>query len=115
LEDRRVTLQVNGSNFQNAFPGRLPYQLVRTATGGFRFLDPSRNLIYNFSPQGFVVKLEDRNGNALTFTPGSLGPSQVSDGLGRTLTFTYAGSFVTKITDQSGRSVSYTQNNSLLT
>jgi RHS repeat-associated protein len=115
LEDGRVTFQVNGTSFQPVYPPRLPYQLVRPAAGGYRFLDPARNLIYNFNSNGHLVKIEDRNGNALTIIQGAFGPTQVSDGLGRTLSFTYTGNSVSKVTDQSGRSVSYTHGNLNLT
>ena len=43
------------------------YQLVSEGSG-FRFLDPSSNLIYSFSGSGRLTGVEDRNGNALTLT-----------------------------------------------
>ena len=116
LEYGRVTFHANGSGFQTALPARLPYQLVHAASGGYRFFDPSQNLIYDFNTGGHLIKIEDRNGNALTVVQGAAGPTQVSDGLGRTLSFIYssAGNLIS-VTDQSGRSVSYAQNGTILT
>lgn len=102
------SFQLSGSSYQPVFPAALKYQLVKDATG-YRYLDPATNLIETFNPSGRLIRIEDRNGNALTITPNTMGsPSQVSDGLGRTLTFTYStAGLLTKVQDQSGRSVSY--------
>ncbi len=91
----------------------VPFQLI-AAAANYQFLDPVQGLIYTFSSVGALIKVEDRNGNAVTVTQGANGPTQVSDGLGRTITFTYnAANKLTSITDQSGRTVSfgYTTNN----
>jgi RHS repeat-associated protein len=107
-----VAFRLNGSTYQTIYTPRLAYQFVKDTTR-YRFLNPQNNLIYDFDFNGFLTQVEDRNGNALTISRGTLGPTQVSDGLGRTLSFTYviAGSQpnLTKVQDQSGRSVSFSQ------
>src|SRR5258706_10356024 len=80
---------LSGSTWSPAAAYPLGYQFMNAGGGGYAFLDPSNNFIYTFSSAGFMTRIEDRNGNALTITQGSSGPTQVSDGLGRTLTFTY--------------------------
>jgi RHS repeat-associated protein len=106
-----TSFQLNGSTYQTVFPARMAFQLVKNATG-YRYLDPAQVLIYTFDATGHLTRIEDRNGNALTLTPGGPfnSPSEVSDGLGRTLTFTYstAGNLI-RVQDQTGRSVSYAQ------
>ncbi len=109
VEGGRVMFQhqTNGT-YQMVFPGALPYQLVRTTNGDYRFLDPRQNLIYTFNTSGSLIQIEDRNGNALTVLQGPSGPTQVSDGLGRTLKFSYSSlGKVTAITDQTGRTITY--------
>jgi len=107
-----ITFRSNGGAYQTLAPARFAYQFVKNATA-YRFLNPQTNLIYSFDTNGHFVRIEDRNGNALTVTQSTPGPTQVSDGLGRTLTFSYTTSgktaVLTKVTDQSGRSVSFTQ------
>jgi RHS repeat-associated protein len=77
-----------------------PYMLKETADY-FYLLDPSGNVVYTFkkeTPAGsfqnaYAVRIEDRNGNALTYeNPENIsatGPVRVYDGLGRELDFTY--------------------------
>jgi RHS repeat-associated protein len=83
------------------------YQLVAQSGGSYRFYDPQSRLIYDFSGAGALVKIEDQNGNALTVTQGTSGPTDVADGLGRTLHLTYTNGQLTKVQDQTGRSVSF--------
>jgi RHS repeat-associated protein len=104
-----------GGGWVLASPHPLGYQLVGVTGGGFRFLNPSDNLIYTFASTGFLTRVEDRNGNALTVTQGPSGPTSVTDGLGRTLTFTYTNGLLTKVQDQTGRAVSYAHTGSNLT
>lgn len=85
-----------------------PDQLVQ-ASGEYRYTSVHDNLIYAFDGTGSLIRIQDRNGNQITVTPGPNGPTQASDGLGRTLAFTYTGSALTKVTDQSGRFVSFGQ------
>lgn len=77
----------------------VPYTLKET-TDYFYLLDPSSNLVFTFkkeAPLGvqfaFAVRIEDGNGNALTYeNPADIlgtGPARVYDGLGRELKFTY--------------------------
>ena len=109
---RRIRFTQSGGVWQTTSTPRLAYQLVNV-TNGYRFLDPGSNLIYSFSSTGDLIKIEDRNGNALTVTPGPNGPTQVSDGLGRTLSFVYTAGKLASVQDQGGRKVSfsYTGNN----
>lgn len=107
-----VAFQLSGSTYKPVYtPSRYAYQLVKV-TSGFRFMNPQTNLIYDFDSNGFLTKIEDRIGNALTLSRGIMGVTQVADGLGRTLTLSYsnasATASITKIADQTGRSVSYT-------
>ena len=104
----------NGSNWNPLSGYKLGYQFV-SVSGGYQFLDPASNLVYSFGTDGTLTAITDRNGNKLTVTHGSSGPTQVSDGLGRTLTFTYTSDgHVSKVADQSGRSVSFGFNGSNL-
>jgi len=103
-----VAFTQSGGVWQLAGRERAPYQLV-SAGSDYRFYDPASNLIYTFNATGALIRIEDRNGNALTVTPeaGNIGPARVTDGVGRTLTFTYAGGRLVRAGDQSGRTVSY--------
>ncbi len=115
LGGTRITFQQTDATWQTLYPARRAYQLI-TSGSTYRFLDPLSNLIYTFSSTtGSLLKIEDRNGNALTVTPSQIGPTQVSDGLGRTLSFSYANGFLTKVQDQSGRSVSFSHTGNDLT
>jgi len=95
------------------------YQLKEDADF-FYLLDPLQGLIYTFAKTevrgggasgGLLVRIEDRNGNALTFTndPVSHRLTRVSDGLGRTLDFTYIWEYahLARVTDGAGRSVQF--------
>jgi len=105
-----------GTDWIPVFTNRLGYQLINTADGGFQFLDPAENLIYTFTSKGVLTAVTDRNGNTLTVTQGTNGPTQVSDGLGRTLTFTYQpDGKLSQVKDQSGRAVSFAYTNGILT
>jgi RHS repeat-associated protein len=88
-------------------PEQGAYELGNTANG-YHLLDLSTNRIYDFSSAGALTGFADRNGNTLTVTQGTYGPTSVADGLGRTLTFSYnaAGQLI-KVSDQTGRSVQY--------
>jgi RHS repeat-associated protein len=82
------------------------YHLISDAAG-LHLLSYASNNVFHFNTAGQLIKVEDRNGNALTVTPGPFGPTQVADGLGRTLTLTYSGSKLTRVADQAGRSVAF--------
>jgi RHS repeat-associated protein len=105
-----TSFQLTNGAYQTISPPRLAYQLITTTTS-YRFLNPANNLIYSFDSLGRLIRIEDRNGNALTVTQGLLGPTQVADGLGRTLTFNYSTlgmqTILASVQDQSGRSVSF--------
>src|SRR5438445_342171 len=93
---------------------RIRFQLVQ-ASGEYRYYSVFDNLIYAFDSSGNLIRIQGRNGNTITVTPGTSGPTQASDGMGRTLTFTYTGAILTKVTDQSGRFVSFAQTGGNLT
>lgn len=102
-----VRFAQSGGAWNLVFTPRRSYQLVQSGSN-YRFLDPSSNLIYTFSAAGDLIKIEDRNGNALTVTPSATGPTQVADGLGRSLTFTYdAAGKISRVQDQTGRAVQF--------
>lgn len=110
-----VQFKQSGNVWQTVSTAQVAYQLANVAGGGYRFLDARENLIYTFSSSGSLIKIEDRNGNALTVTPSASGPTQVSDGLGRTLSFAYTAGKLSKLQDQSGRTVSFTYTGDNLT
>ncbi|MBI3914211.1 MAG: RHS repeat protein, partial [Chloroflexi bacterium] len=69
------------------------YQL-REGDAHYYLLDPIAELIYTFDKPGgavaWLTRVEDRNGNTLTFTNDSTGRvTRVDDGKGRSLIFTY--------------------------
>lgn len=105
---------VNGA-YQTVSPPRLAYQLITTSTS-YQFLNPANNLIYSFDSLGRLIRIADRNSNTLTVSQGTLGPTQVIDGLGRILNFTYAISgsqtILNSVSDQSGRAVSFSHDSS---
>jgi RHS repeat-associated protein len=109
-----VRFQRGGPNWTLLSVERFDYQLVTTAEG-YRFLDPASDLVYSFDTAGALVRIEDRNGNALRVTPGPLGPARVEDGLGRSLTFRYQGLHLVEVADQTGRKVQFQQTGGNLT
>ncbi len=102
------------------------YQLIEDFPGGnlirYHVLDPVSELVYRFEQpreearhEGFLTRIEDRNGNALVFTNDAQGRvTRVEDGLGRALTFTYANQRLTQVADQSGRIVKFDYKDNLL-
>jgi RHS repeat-associated protein len=113
-----TSFQLTNGVYQTVSPPRLAYQLITTTTS-YRFLNPANNLIYSFDSLGRLIRIEDRNGNALTITQSVNGPTQVADGLGRTLTFNYSiigiRTVLSSVQDQSGRSVSFSHDSSAYT
>ncbi len=105
-----VYFRQSAGGYQPVTPLNYPAQFVSTANG-YRFLDPSLNLIYGFDSGGKLSRLEDRNGNGVDIQQGAAGPTQVSDGLGRALTMSYSGTNMASIKDGSGRLVQLTQDN----
>jgi len=92
----------------------------------YYMMDPIRALVYTFKKEtamfgrqvGVLVRMEDRNGNALTLTNSTDGIywllTRVEDGLGRFLDFTYINPSQTwtyphlsTITDGNGRSIQF--------
>jgi len=98
-----------------------PYQLQETA-GSYFLLDPLRAWVYTFTKAnvagqsvGLLTHIEDRNGNALTFTNDSSGRvTRIEDGLGRALDFTYTNPsdawdwpHLASVVDQGGRTLAF--------
>lgn len=105
-----------GAVWQLAGKQRYNYQLVSVGPE-IQFLDPLEDRIYSFNASGALIRINDRNGNALTVTQaaGGLGPERVSDGLGRVLNFTYAGQRLMQVEDQTARRVAFEYTGDLLT
>jgi RHS repeat-associated protein len=103
---KRIRFTVFGTTWTLQSPDPHNYQLSNDGSG-FQLLDPSTLLTYRFSNTGILMKIQDRNGNALTITQGAFGPTDISDGLGRTLHLTYSGGRVATVTDQSGRMAAF--------
>jgi len=101
------------------------YQLKET-NGYYYLLDPIQGRIYTFKKAtamggqvGALVRIEDRNGNALKFTNTQdnayyIHPARIEDGLGRSLEFTYQDPaanwkypHLSKVTDQNGRTIQF--------
>lgn len=95
-------------------PQDRPYQFI-AVSAGYQFLEPATNRVYTFNTSGTLTKVEDRNGNAITVTPGAGGPAKVADGSGRSISFTYSGGQLASIADQSGRTIAYGYSGGLLT
>ena len=105
----------SGNNWVLEDPQPLAYQLVQSGTN-YQFLDAASGLIYTFNASGQLIRMEDRNGNALTLTQSGAGPTQISDGQGRTLTLAYdTNGRLISVKDQTGRTVSFTYTGTTLT
>ncbi len=105
---KKIAFQASGNNWQLANPDLVGYQLANGPGTNRQFMDPASNLIYTFDSSGILIKIEDRNGNALTVAPPVNGTASVTDGLGRSLTFSYGtNGKLAKVQDQTGRSVSF--------
>ncbi|MBF0397001.1 MAG: RHS repeat protein [Desulfobacterales bacterium] len=101
-----------------AYNERTVYQLKET-TDYFYMLDPEEELLYTYHKEtnevtsiiAKLVRLEDRNGNAITYTK-SGNEDIISDGLGREIRLTlsdFSGSlYVTQIKDGQNRTYSFT-------
>jgi len=109
-----VRFQMSGGNWQLVTPSSYVDQLLQV-NGEYRYFSVYDNLIYAFNSTGNLIRIQDRNGNQITVTPGPSGPTQAADGLGRALTFSYTSGSLTKVTDQSGRFVSFVQTSGNLT
>ncbi len=107
---KTIGFQQSGNNWTLTNPDLVGYQLVNGPGTNRQFLDPASNLIYTFDSSGRLIKIEDRNGNALTVTQPVNGSAQVTDGLGRSIAFTYTNGNLVKVQDQTGRSVSFAYN-----
>ncbi|WP_209812902.1 S-layer homology domain-containing protein [Ammoniphilus resinae] len=62
---------------------------------------------YVYDQKGKLVRIEDRNGNALTVYYSGNKVSKITDPVGRELVITYTNNFITKVTGPNGKSVSY--------
>jgi YD repeat-containing protein len=108
---KAAVFNASGNSWQLASPDLFGYQLANGPGANHQFLDPASNRIYTFDTAGSLIKIEDRNGNALNNQLPMNGTAQVSDGLGRSITLTYsADGKLTKVADQTGRAVSFAYN-----
>ncbi len=82
------------------------YRLLESAND-FKLADIALARILTFNKRGQLIRIEDRNGNALQVTPANAGPAEVADGLGRSLKFTYLGGLLAEVRDHSGRAVRF--------
>lgn len=111
---KTVQFQREGSGWRLLSAEERDYQLVSTAEG-YQFRDAATSLVHRFDATGALVRVEDRNGNALSITRGPQGPTRVEDGLGRSLTFRYQGSNLVEVADQTGRRIGFQQSGGNLT
>lgn len=83
--------------------------MTYSATTGYTLHDSAGNKS-TFNTQGWLTKMEDRQGNALTIALDAQGkPTKVTDGIGRETTFSYnASNLLTSIEDPSDRLTSFT-------
>lgn len=99
---------------QNVYPSH--WTLVETAT--YLYLcDPERREVHSFEQLsigvGRIRRIEDRNGNALTYSYGGADewwPVRIEDGLGRSMDLTHVftnghANALTKVVDQAGRKI----------
>jgi hypothetical protein len=66
---KKIAFQASGNNWQLTNPDLVGYQLANGPGTNRQFMDPASNLIYTFDASGVLIKIEDRNGNALTVAP----------------------------------------------
>ncbi|HEX5610830.1 MAG TPA: DUF6531 domain-containing protein [Solirubrobacterales bacterium] len=78
----------------------------------FFTLPTQEKLIFN--SEGKMTAINDRNGNAITFTYSTGKLTKAKDSAGRELIFAYTGSQVTSVEDPLGRKVKYTYESSSL-
>lgn len=73
-------------------------------------LEDNLNLVYTFDTDGYITKIEDKNGNEVTLTYQNFGGclETISDENGRTLTFTFgANGKIASISDPVGSTFTY--------
>ena len=104
---KTIVFERDGGEWTLSSTEKLDHQLQDVEGGGLRFLDLSTTRIYTFDGAGRLIRIEDRNGNALTVTQGANSPDMVVDALGRSLEFTYTGGKLTRVEDQTGRDVEF--------
>ncbi len=123
--DALVFAEITPDGFQAVGP--VKYQLIKSVTGYFYFMDPRDGQVIIFRSRawgmdsgaqiveraGEATQISDRNGNRISFTYNAdNNPTLIADDHGRTLTLEYlaGGLFdrhLSRITDAYGRSVSF--------
>jgi len=85
--------------------------LAKLDDGSYRMTTPDR-IVYHFGDDGYLLSVEDRNGNTLTFEYNANKKlTNVIDQTGRGLTLTYnEQGYISSATDPLGRAVSYVYN-----
>jgi YD repeat-containing protein len=103
--------QPDGS-FVAAAGGRATLTAV---SGGYELLLADQTL-YSFTSGGALSAITDRNGQGLSFSQGTYGPTEITDSAGRTITLSYNGSGqLTGVELPDERSVQYAYTGGLLT
>ena len=118
---REIAFTKSGVVWTVSMHERIRYQLKET-TNYFYMLDPANHLVFTYlktldnatDTEAMLVRVEDRNGNAITYT--SSGNNHIiSDGLGRQLTLIrtqVSGSwYATQVKDQGNRTYTFSYNN----
>src|SRR5206468_2329806 len=101
-DSRHDLFQKSGSTYTPVNEGVF-VTLEEVPANTYRLTTP-RQIKYFFdkpapAAQNFMKRMEDPNGNALTFTYSAQGPTKITDASGRSITFAYANGHVTSITD----------------
>ncbi|MEQ1794758.1 MAG: PKD domain-containing protein [Nitrospira sp.] len=82
--------------------------VVRVNQDGSSTLREKNGTIRSFGADGWLQRITDRNGNAVTIVRNGSQIQQILEPGGRALTFTYSGGLISQITDPLGRTVRYT-------
>jgi RHS repeat-associated protein len=114
---RRVPFvrQTNGTLVNSADPAYAG-AVFTTASDNSSALRLKNGVTYQFSPGGFLISIDDPNGNSIDISRDQFNEvTLISDSLGRQLTFNYAVAhppLIGSIVDSTGRTVSYTYDSS---
>ncbi|MEK7214334.1 MAG: DUF6531 domain-containing protein, partial [Chloroflexota bacterium] len=102
----RRRYQSDGASGYTPPPGTFS-KLAKEADGSFK-LTHKHGTAYSFSPEGRLLRIEDKNANAITLSYESGRLVAVADPSGRALTFTHdASSRIAKISDPAGAETLY--------
>jgi RHS repeat-associated protein len=91
--------------------GRIDATLTRNADGTFTLEEHQSGVAHQFNAGGLLKRVEDRNGNTITYTYSGGQLVQVVDSQGRATNLTYtAAGLIETITGPAGRKYTYTYN-----